>query len=241
MNFVKIFALFAFLLPLSLVSQESVYCIHGFMRKPSSMQKMAKVFENEGYAVHNWGYPSREKTIEEHAEDLVIDLKATACRLPEEPIHFVTHSMGGIIVRAALNHPECPMEAKRGRAVLLAPPNQGSQFGRSLGKVPLFHKWMGNKAGKQLLTSKDFNYLGPFPETVKVLVISGTFGWNPLASEKNDGKVGFKEACLSTPHRHMSHFSGHSWIMYSDTVVYNALLHINGSGQSTDRHSAHED
>lgn len=203
----------------SLSAQETVYCLHGFMRSPSCMKKMAKSFEQDGYDTACWGYPSKQKYIQEFAQDLVQDLKKTAEKHPGEPIHFVTHSLGGIIVRAAHNHPECPEEAKMGRAVLLVPPNQGSRFGQFLGKSKPLRKFLGDRAGKQLLFCDNFDFIGEFPKEKEVLVISGTFGWNPIPGEKNDGKVGVKESCLNTPHKHMTHFSGHSWIMYSDTVI----------------------
>ena len=137
---------FCFLLvfiPLSLFSSETVYCIHGFRRKPSCMKKMERAFEENGYETRRWGYPSRERTIQEHADALIVDLKETAQDHPGEPIHFVTHSLGGIIVRCAHNHPECPIEAKEGKAVLIVPPNRGSRFGRCLGKIGPVRKMIG--------------------------------------------------------------------------------------------------
>lgn len=208
------------------MGQETVYCLHGFLRAPTSMQRIASAFEKEGYKVENWGYPSRERTIEGHAEALAQELKKTAEKAPGEPIHFVTHSLGGIITRAALNHPDCPIEAKEGRAVMIAPPNQGARFGHFLSRFKPMRKLMGAKAGSQILFCKDFDYLGQFPPTCKVLIISGTFGWNPFASGKNDGKVGVFESCLDTPHEHKTHFSGHSWIMYSPCVIEEARRFI---------------
>lgn len=211
--------LFVLIFPIVCYAGESVYCLHGFLRSCNSMKKISTAFEQKGYNVVNWGYPSREKTIEEHAEDLVENLVKTAAVNPNEPIHFVTHSLGGIITRAALNHPKCPEEAKMGRAVLIAPPNQGSKFGNFLNYFGPIRKIVGPKAGAQVLLIEDFSYIGEFPATCEVLIISGTFGWNPISRGKNDGKVGVTESCLNTPHEHKTHFSGHSWIMYSDCVI----------------------
>jgi len=102
----------------ALSASEAVCCIHGFMRSSASMEPMAKAFRREGYQASSWGYPSREKSLEEHAESLVKELQERAKQSPGRPIHFVTHSFGGIILRAALNHDQCPEEAKIGRAVL---------------------------------------------------------------------------------------------------------------------------
>ncbi len=190
------------------------------------MNNIAKAFSKADYETYSWGYPSRKCTIEEHADHLVAALNTTAKKHPDESIHFVTHSLGGIILRCALNHPNCPEEAKKGRAVLLSPPNKGSSFGRFLNKIGPIRTLVGPKAGKQILTQKNFDHLGSFPEKMYVLIISGTFGWNPLIGEKNDGKVGISESCLSTAHQHITTFSGHSWIMFSSPVIYDALKFI---------------
>ncbi len=78
---------------------------------------------------------------------------------------------------------------------------------------------LGKNAGKELLTEQTFDHLGEFPAEKNVLVISGTYGWNPLVQGTNDGKVSVFECCLNTPHEHRTHFAGHSWIMKSDTVI----------------------
>ncbi len=193
------------------------------------MQPMAYAFQREGYEAHSWGYPSRDKTIQEHAGSLVQELQVTAERNPNEPIHFVTHSLGGIIVRAALNHPDCPKEAKIGRAVLLGPPNQGSRFGGTMNNFKPVQKLFGKKAGRELLQGETFDYIGQFPNSMEVLVIAGTFGWNPFVGELNDGLVGVKESRLKTPHQQMIVFSGHAWIMYSDTIINYAVKFISSS------------
>ena len=176
-----------FLLSCSLLSaNESVFFLHGFIRRPYCMKKMEKPFQKEGYNTCRWGYPSREKTIEQHAAALLVDLEKTAQKNPGEPINFVTHSLGGIIVRAALSNPDCPYEATIGKVVLLSPPNRGSQLAHRLRRLGIVRKVTKAKAGKQLLATPSFDYLGDFPKTVKVLVISGTSGWwNPFLKENN--------------------------------------------------------
>ncbi|NGX39373.1 MAG: hypothetical protein KR126chlam1_00699 [Chlamydiae bacterium] len=237
----KCFGYFILFVPLVIFSvslfaeKESVYCLHGFMRRAASMKHMAKPFQKHGYETHLWDYPSREQTIEEHAEALVHELKKTAKRNPGKSMHFVTHSLGGIILRAAVNHPDCPEEAKNGRAVLLSPPNQGSSFGHFLNKIGPIRKYLGTKTGKQLLTTHNFDHLGQFPESMEVLVISGTFGWNPTTEGKNDGKIAVAESCLVTPHKHITVFAGHSWIMTSRSVIDTTLgfiAHAKGHSQT---------
>jgi len=215
----NLIALFFLLLPIFIKSDEPVYFIHGFLRSSASMKKMASAFEKQNYEVHLWDYPGRKQNIEVHAESLVKDLQKCVLVHKNEPIHFITHSLGGIILRAALNHPDCPFEAKIGHISLLAPPNQGSKFGRSLYKFRFVRKILGQRSGKQLLKAQNFDHLGQFPSEAKVLVISGTYGRNPLIKEKNDGKVGVSETRLSTPHKHIMVPLGHTWIMRSTQVI----------------------
>jgi hypothetical protein len=217
----KYFLLILFLFQSSiLLGQESVVCLHGFFRSYRCMIPMANLSREEGLNAFLWDYPSRGKTIEEHAACLVEVLNAIAQANPTEPIHFVTHSLGGIIVRAAVNHPNCPKEAKMGRAVLLAPPNRGAALARSFQGCPFMRGVFGKKAGHQLLTytEEDMQKLGQFPDSMHVMVVAGKKG-NRLfckwIKEPNDGKVTVEETRLNSPHEHHILNVSHSWIMTS--------------------------
>lgn len=195
---------------------EHVVCIHGFLGAPWNMHFLAKNLSKKGWQVTNFGYASRDDTIDAHAKKLVKELQTLAKKNPEKPIHFVAHSMGCLVLRSALNHPECPKEAKTGRMVLLTPPNQGSVWARFLQRFSWFRSFAKDKAGKELSTAKNFDHLGDLPPSLeKVLVIAGDFGFNPFIPEKNDGTVGVSETCLNTPHEHMILSSGHKTILFS--------------------------
>ena len=217
----KILLIFALGLSANAFAQPRAVLVHGFMRGKGNMAAIESSLKKEGFETTNWTYPSKKETIEEHGKNLVQELLYIAKESPGEPIHFASHSMGGLVIRSALNHPNCPNEAKIGRAVLVAPPNRGSAFARSLGKSFLFKSFFGDKAGNQLRTTESdgFDYLGQFPSTVQVLIISGTAGINPLLNEDNDGKVAVSETCLNTPHYHQNCKAGHSWICYSPKVI----------------------
>jgi pimeloyl-ACP methyl ester carboxylesterase len=204
----------------ALQAKESLVCVHGFFRSFKCMIPIGNVARNQGLDVYLWDYPSRSKTIEEHADRLVEVLTVIAQLNPNEPIHFVTHSLGGVIVRAAMNHPQCPPEAKIGKAVLLAPPNKGSCLARKVSGCPIFKNILGKKAGCQLLTftETEMEKLGQFPDTKQVMVIAGKKESRLVAKwlkEPNDGKVTVEETRLSTPHHHHILHVGHSWIMTS--------------------------
>ncbi|MCH9630536.1 MAG: hypothetical protein S4CHLAM37_05370 [Chlamydiia bacterium] len=210
----------------SLQAEEKVLvCLHGFMRAKSNMSLFRYKFKKEGWNVHVWQYPSKTKTIEEHSEEFVAYLDRLKDEYPGSSFCYATHSMGALILRAALGSDNCPEEARTGKAVLIAPPNRGSSYGRFLSKFKKINELAGPNAGKQLLlTEKDgFDYLGVFPESVKVLVIAGTCGCNPTIKGVNDGKVGINETRLPTPHLYKEVFASHSWICHTPKTVEIAM------------------
>lgn len=218
----KLLLILAFLLQFNALKAHdcSVVCLHGFFRSYKCMLPIANTLKNEGVDVYLWDYPSRKKTIEKHAEGLVEVLQLIAKEKPGQPIHFVTHSLGGIIVRCATNHPDCPQEAKIGKAILLAPPNKGAKLARNLQGCPLIKCLFGKRAGTQLLTFTEAEMadLGPFPQTMEVMVIAGdkcNRFLRPWVKEPSDGKVTVEETRLQTPHTHHTLKVSHSWIMTS--------------------------
>ncbi|NGX55793.1 MAG: hypothetical protein K1060chlam5_00020 [Candidatus Anoxychlamydiales bacterium] len=209
------------------IKKETVVCIHGFYRSKLNMIIIAKAFRKKGYDVLNYGYPSRKKKIEDLADDLVEKLILISKKNPSSKISFVTHSMGGLVLRSAVNKTNCPMQAKIGKAVLLAPPNKGAIIARQLKKYRLARLFFGKKAGRELMNYENFDHLGIFPKEIDVLVIAGNSGINPLIGKENDGKVAVEETCLSTSHKHIVIKSGHALIAYNKNVIRHAMNFIN--------------
>lgn len=169
--------------------QECVILLHGLARSSYSMTRIEDALQEAGFVVANINYPSREYPIEELAADAV-NQGLQDCRSRDvDSIHFVTHSMGGILVRYYLSHHAIP---ELGRVVMLGPPNQGSEIVDQFADVPGFSTFNG-PAGLQLGTGPDSlpNRLGAvdFP----VGVIAGTGSINPILSatlpDADDGKV----------------------------------------------------
>src|SRR5687767_5615054 len=81
------------------VASEAVVVLHGLARSSDSMSRMARAIETAGYRVCNVSYPSRKHSIEVLTADFVAPA-VRACRESEtDTVHFVTHSLGGIVVR----------------------------------------------------------------------------------------------------------------------------------------------
>ncbi|MES2475065.1 MAG: alpha/beta fold hydrolase [Verrucomicrobiota bacterium] len=163
-----------------------VVLLHGLWRGWRAMQPMARALQSEGFSTLNIPYPSGRLPIEVLAEQIrqqVVEISGDA------PIHFITHSLGGILVRKLL---EDGVPWKFGRIVMLAPPNHGSEIVDWTQQRPLLNRVLG-PAGRALATDGIPVRLPPFPEGIQAGVIMGNRPTIPffrrLLGEENDGIV----------------------------------------------------
>lgn len=204
-NVIIIVCVFVGLIPKNLMAteptptsheRECVILLHGMGKSPSSMHKIETYLSSKGYKTVNLGYPSTSESIERIAE-VHIPNAVAICRLsPVDKIHFVTHSLGGIIVRQYLQSNSLP---EGSRLVMLAPPNRGSEVVDYL-KDFFAYKWIHGPPGQELGTNPEST-----PNKLKLIdidvgIITGDKSINPIFSGlipgPDDGRVSVERAKL---------------------------------------------
>ncbi|MFH1008495.1 MAG: alpha/beta hydrolase [Candidatus Latescibacterota bacterium] len=193
--------------------------MHGLARTEKSLSKLEHYLESMGFSVINMGYPSREKTVPELSEDVMPAAIEQCVAMHASKIHFVTHSMGGILVRYFLAHNAVP---NLGRVVMLSPPNKGSEVVDKLKDTPIF-KWINGPAGTELGTDEGgiVNRLGA--PHYEVGIITGDRSINPILSllipGSDDGKVSVESAKLQDMKDFLVVHKSHPLIMNDDNVL----------------------
>ena len=174
---------------------------HGIAINRYFMLPMERYFRRRGFEVHNRTYPSTKKSIPELASEFAeeitqLDEELAAVDSPYE-LYFVTHSMGGLVLRYALTHFSMP---KIRRAVLMVPPNRGSTTARYFRGCFLYRWIFGTHAAAELASeSAEIYEACGVPEECDVGVIAGDVPWrlHPVRLDKpHDGVVSVSEAEL---------------------------------------------
>jgi len=178
-------------------NQEYVVLLHGLCRTGRSMIPMGQALSQAGYKVVNMDYPSRAASIEKLSDDAIGNAVADCQKNGALQIHFVTHSLGGILVRSYLSRHTIP---NLGRVVMLGPPNQGSEVVDKLGSWRIFKKLNG-PAGNELGTDKNStpNKLGPANFCVGVIAGDRSINWinSFIIPGSDDGKVSVERTRLA--------------------------------------------
>jgi pimeloyl-ACP methyl ester carboxylesterase len=183
------------------------------------MRKMEGALSKAGYLVANTDYPSRTASIEtlggEAIDRALTDPKIQSC----SRVHFVTHSLGGILVRSYFsNHrPE-----RLGRVVMLGPPNQGSEVVEKLCGWWIFRELNG-PAGSELGTDVNStpNRLGPVGFELGVIAGDRSINWinSVLIKGKDDGKVSIDRARVAGMKEFLVVHVAHPFLMKNRGVI----------------------
>lgn len=213
------------LLPLS-AAAECVVLLHGLGRLSNSMGELEAKLAPAGYSVANIFYPSRSHTIDVLADDAVGRGLAACREQGAGKIHFVTHSLGGILLRYYLEERAID---ELGRVVMLGPPNQGSELVDGLSPLPGFRFFTG-PTGVALGTGEDsiINSLGPV--RFDLGVIAGSSNINPIEflfiDGPSDGIVSIESTKVQGMRAHKVLPVTHTFMMRNNEVIDNAIHYL---------------
>ncbi len=196
--------------------------IHGLGRSPRAMRPIERAALARGYRVINVGYASRSAGVEAHAASLAARLRAD---VPEGPLYVVTHSLGGIVLRQAVASGRLPA-GRIARAVMLAPPNGGSEVADAFTGAPVL-RWVGRvglgPAGAEIATAPSALVHRLPPVAFPVGVIAGTRSYNPVFSwlipGADDGKVAVRRAAVPGMRALRTVPRSHTFIMRAPEVI----------------------
>ena len=200
---------------------ECVILLHGLGRTRYSLNKLASELRSD-YDVINDTYPSRRHTIEELAK-IAVGGALSKCLDNYSKVHFVTHSLGGILVRQYLSEHHLP---KLGNVVMLGPPNQGSELVDFFAKSPVLEKIFANvngPAGRQLGTMESSvpRLLGNVDFSLGI--IAGTRNFNFIYSKimpgESDGKVSVTSSKIGGMSDHLVLPVDHTFMMRDRQVI----------------------
>lgn len=227
---IKIFIFILSFIAFHVSATECVITLHGMGRTSKSMNTLVKSLQKENFLVYNIDYPSRKKSIEDLAEVVIKDGLDFCVRHQAKNIYFVTHSLGGLLVRYYFS--KYPTE-KATRVVMLGPPNKGSQVADNLQSWDIFRSING-PAGQQLSTAAN-SFCNQLPAAnFELGIIAGTKTFNPILSlmlpNPDDGKVTLENTKVDGMKDFIALPVTHTFMMKNKKVIAQ-VIHFLQTGQ----------
>lgn len=200
-------------------AREWVILLHGLGRFRQSMRRLEQHLKGLGYSTINLAYPSTSKTIETIAEIHLAGAVEACEKQGARKIHFVGHSLGGLIVRQYLQQHSVPAGS---RLVMLSPPNQGSELVDMLMWFPPY-RWITGPAGQEIGRGPESVIHRLKPVEIDVGVIAGNSSINLLAAAimdgPGDGTVSVKSTMLPEMRDFIIVSNIHTFIMRDPLVM----------------------
>lgn len=215
-----------FVIPYSAMASSNDECVvilHGLARTKYSMRSLEVYLQKNGFKTVNGGYASTSKSVAEIADDEVAEAVKICREGKAGKIHFVTHSIGGIVVRQYLQTSSVPDGS---RIVMLAPPNRGSELTDEMKDLAPY-RWLNGPAGQELGTDNESTPNTLKPVEIEIGIIAGDSSLNPIYSSIIPGPDDGKVAVESTKLDEMKDFiiipSSHTFIMENAKVMRQTL------------------
>jgi pimeloyl-ACP methyl ester carboxylesterase len=206
---------------------ELVIILHGIATLRQRMILLNRKIKKAGFDTLNVSYPSTRLSIEESA-DFVQEKIAPAIQ-PYNAVHFVTHSLGGLVALKLLLQKDFD---KARRVVLIGIPYYGSEVADFVHRWPIYGRLYG-PAGGQLTTAFRKTHEYPPPPSIDVGVIAGTRGrlytaFLPIMYKTgvHDGVVSVQSTEIPWATDHITIRASHTFLIErSGSQVVQFLMH----------------
>ncbi len=194
-----------------------VLLIHGLGRHAGIMKKCTAALRDAGFAAHSLNYATLFEDVVHHAnhfEYLLNHIQGI------KKVSFVTHSLGGLVVREILKRNLNWNGAKAHKLVMMGTPNKGAQIAEFLGRLKAYEIIVG-PSGQDVKPRQKLNEL-PEPQIPTLIIAGGRGndkGFNPLLSGDNDGIVSVDETRLDVEHEFLLIHSIHTILMDNKEAI----------------------
>lgn len=200
-------------------SDELVVLAHGLGRSDWAMWRFAQKLEDANYKVCRLDYSSIGKSVEAVKEQTTMQINACIVGAPK--VHFVGHSLGGLVVRSYLQNNLQSLQANQlGEVVLMGTPNKGSELADHLSESWLMQ--LGGGVSQALVTGSN-SFGNQIKELdVNIGVIAGTQSSGLTSkhfSGENDGLVSVESTKLNSMSDFITIEVGHSQMRYNQEVA----------------------
>ncbi|HUO43293.1 MAG TPA: alpha/beta hydrolase [Burkholderiales bacterium] len=168
------------------VRPAAVVLVHGLWMHGVAMEYHRRYLRHAGFDAVSYSYPSVRNSLAANADDLA----AFARGLDAPTLHWVGHSLGGIVILCALARATLPP----GRVVLAGTPYRGSRAAEILEGQTFGAQLLGRSVREWLAAPKPTDFGGH-----EVGVIAGSIGVGlgrvvaPGLPQPNDGTIAVEE------------------------------------------------
>lgn len=202
---------------------ETVVLIHGLGRSNMAMWKLASRLEEAGYEVHRVGYSSFNTTSDEVIADISQQIN-DCCAQNQTAVHFVGHSLGGLLIRAYLRDNQV---SNLGRVVMIGTPNNGTGVADRykdhclINLIPI----------AAALGTDESSFPNSLPRpNYPVGIIAGSFAGSVFDENdlpgRDDGVVPVESTKLEGMTDFIEVESGHSMLRYNDEVAQQTITFL---------------
>ena len=195
---------------------DAVVLVHGLWTGPWAMAWLGRQLAARGLRVHRFGYPSVREALGGNADALA----RFAAGIEAPRLHWVGHSLGGILILRALLAGQGPAT---GRVVMLGSPLAGSAAATRMDRLAVGRAMLGRSLRDWLARP---HREWPLPHDLGIIAGTGGVGLGRLVSpglpQPNDGAVSVEETRLPVAREHLVLPVSHSGMLLSGRVARHA-------------------